>query len=198
MYRTANYAYANGEIFYCCSDGVGDFTGGYSVQEAYYEVEGNQVAVVELDGANGYEGNVLKFRFDAYDGGVDDPDEAELTVYKAGFFKELDDALLFRAEGVEVELDPDYLAEVSDEPADSTDKSIDPDTTENTPVTEPDGTEADNNGTDAGTDKAPTTSDEGKKTEKKNNTWIIYTAAGVAAAAAAAIAVVLIAKKKKK
>lgn len=198
MYLKTNYAYANGEIFYCCSDGVGDFTGGYSVQYEYYEVEGNQVAVVELDGANGYEGNVLKFRFDAYDGGVDDPDEAELTVYKAGFFKELDDALLFRAEGVEVELDPDYLAEVSDEPANSTDKSTDPDTTENTPATEPDGTEADSNGTDAGTDKAPTTSDEGKKTEKKNNTWIIYTAAGVAAAAAAAIAVVLIAKKKKK
>ena len=193
MVLTSNYGYAIGEIFYCCSDGVGDYTGGYSRQFEYYEAEGKQVATVDLEDANGYEGYVLKLRFDALDGGTSDPDETEITVYKAGFFKSYDDAVLFRVNGeAEPNLDPDYLAEVVDTPATDTDKQTDPVTTEAEATTAADVTEAEPATTD-GTTTAPE-----KTTEKKNNTWIIYAAIGVAVAAAAAVAVILISKKKKK
>lgn len=198
MYLKTNYAYSNGEIFYCCTDGVSDFTGGFSTQYEYYEVEGNQVAVVELGDSNGYEGNILKLRFDAYDGGVDDPDEAFITVYKAGFFKNLDDALLFKAEGVDVELDPDYIAEVSDTPSDSTASDTNAVGTDTEPSSGPDETTGSIN-SDATTDPGKTTTGNSEKTtEKKNNAWIIYAVIGVAVAAAAAVAAVLISKKKKK
>ena len=195
MVLKSNYGYANGEVFYCCSEGVSDFTGGYSQQFEYYEVEGKQVAVLDLDGANGYEGTVLKFRLDVLDGGTSDPDETEITVYKAAFFKDLDDALLFRVDGnAEPDLDPDYLAEVSDAPAGTTEE--DKTTTGADSETGPEPVQSESEST--GTEPASTDTEPVKTPEKKNNTWMIYAAIGVAAAAAAAIAIILVAKKKKK
>ncbi|MBQ7700079.1 MAG: hypothetical protein IJT49_07040 [Clostridia bacterium] len=202
LYMKTNDPYAAGEIFYCTMDGVTDFAGGYSVPIEYYEVEGNQVAVAELGDEMGYEGNVLKLRFDAYDGGCSDADESEITVYAAGFFKTYEDAVMFKAEGVSVDLDPAYVNEVQGG------SSEDPGTTAE--ATE---TEADNTGINETTETVPTESETAAGTEKTteavtenngdstekpaNNAWIIYVVIGVAVAAVVVIVIIIVSKKKK-
>ena len=196
MLLKTNDPYQAGEIFYCATEGVSDYAGGYSTQYEYFEVEGKQVAVAELGDNTGYEGYVLKLRFDAYDGGTSDPDEAFITVYAAGFFKTYEDAAMFKAEGVNADLDPEYVKEIggsgdTSEVAPPTDKVTEPaddDTTADNTATEPTQT----------TDNAATTKDNGKTEEPtKNNTWIIYVVIGVAVAAVAAIIIVIVSKKKK-
>lgn len=200
LYMKTNDAYSAGEIFYCALDGVTDYTGGYSVPLEYYDVEGNQVAVAELGDGIGYEGNVLKLRFDAYDGGCADPDESEITVYAAGFFKNLEDAQMFKAEGVTVDLDPAYVEEikgtvdVDTTKTDETEAGTDADTTE----AATDGTTEteDASGTAAATDKV-TDGGEGGITQPTGKSWIIYVAIGVAVAAVVVIVVIIVTKKKK-
>lgn len=198
MYLKTNDPYQGGEIFYCATEGVSDYTGNYSVKYDYFEVEGNQVAVAELGDNVGYEGYVLKLRFDAYDGGTSDPDEAFITVYAAGFFKTYEDAAMFKAGGVNVELDPDYVKEIGGEVGDDTTEATTSTETETEPTND---TTADNTATEPTqtTDSAATTKDNGKSTEptKTNNTWIIYVVIGVAVVAVAAIVIVIAAKKKK-
>ena len=197
MLLKTNDPYANGEIFYCATEGVADFTGGYSTQYEYFEVEGKQVAVVELGDAMGYEGYVLKFRFDAYDGGCSDADESEITMYQAAFFKNYEDAERFKVEGVEADLDPEYIKELGgsgdDTEATPTEAATDPDESE----TAADGTTAATE--PANTKDGTTTADSGKTSEpqKNNNAWIIYVVIGVAVAAVAAIIIVIVSKKKK-
>ena len=198
MLLKTNDPYANGEIFYCATEGVADFTGGYSTQYEYYEAEGKQVAVVELGDAMGYEGYVLKLRFDAYDGGCSDPDESEITVYAAGFFKNYEDAEVFKAEGVTADLDPAYLSEIGGGSGEQSETAL---PTEQ--VTEPAESETEGGTAEAtepdGTKDGTTTKEEGKTTEpqKANNTWIIYVVIGVAVVAVAAIIIVIVSKKKK-
>ncbi len=193
-----NDPYAAGEIFYCTTEGVADFTGGYSMQYDYFEAEGKQVALVELGEAMGYEGYVLKLRFDAYDGGCSDPDESELTVYAAGFFKNYEDAEIFKAEGVKADLDPEYLKEIGGSGEDTEAE------TQTDAATEPEGSETVTDGATqtaepGNTKDSATTADTGKTTEpqKANNTWIIYVVIGVAVVAVAAIIIVIVSKKKK-
>ncbi|MBR6922599.1 MAG: hypothetical protein IKH51_10420 [Clostridia bacterium] len=197
IYMKTNDPYAAGEIFYCTLDGVTDFTGGYSVPIEYYEVEGNQVAVAELGDGMGYEGNVLKLRFDAYDGGCSDPDESEITVYKAGFFKNLEDAQMFKAEGVTVDLDPAYVREIQGGGSDDT-------TASEATETEAGGTEETTNGeqeTKDAEDTAKATEAETKGENETKNTsnkgWIIPVAIAVAVVAIAVIVIIIVTKKKK-
>ena len=197
IYMKTNDPYAAGEIFYCTLDGVTDFTGGYSVPLEYYEVDGNQVAVAELGDGIGYEGNVLKLRFDAYDGGCSDPDESEITVYSAGFFKTLEDAQMFKAEGVTVDLDPAYVKEIQGGGSEDT-------TAAEATETEAGGTEEATNGEQETKDtedtaKATEAETEGaKETENKSNKgWIIPVAIAVAVVAIAVIVIIIVTKKKK-
>ena len=217
-----NDPYSEGEIFYCATDGVSDYTGGYSVMFDYYEAEGIQVVVAELGDGIGYEGNVLKLRFDAYDGGCTDPDESEITVYHAGFFKNYEDAVMFKAEGVSVELDPDYVKEVSNDTSDTTQTEseavTDGEVTTGTETETGIGTETEaESGEQTGAEgtetaaetgeTADTTEKTGEDTVEKSgddpdgNGWIKYVIiGGIAAAvlAAAAIVTVILLKKKKK
>lgn len=197
MYLKTNESYSSGEIFYCTMDGVADFTGGYSVMFDYYEVEGNQVVVVELGDCNGYEGNVLKLRYDAFDGGCSDPDEAEITVYAAGFFKNYEDALLFKAEGVNVDLDPEYVKEVQDEASEDTDADTEKVTDEQTETDAAAGTETESAGTAAETAEATTTTKTDDQAKPASKTWIIFVAIGVAVVAVVVIVIVIVSKKKK-
>ncbi len=197
IYMKTNDPYAAGEIFYCTLDGVTDYTGGYSVPLEYYEVDGNQVAVAELGDGMGYEGNVLKLRFDAYDGGCSDPDESEITVYSAGFFKTLEDAQMFKAEGVTVDLDPAYVKEIQGGGSDDT-------TASEATETEAGGTEETTNGEQKTKDaedtaKATEAETEGAKetTDKSNKGWIIPVAIAVAVVAIAVIVIIIVTKKKK-
>ena len=195
MLLKTNDPYQAGEIFYCATEGVSDYTGGYSTQYEYYEVEGNQVAVAELGDNMGYEGYVLKLRFDAYDGGTSDPDEAFITVYAAGFFKTYEDAAMFKAEGVNADLDPEYVKEIGGSEDTKEDTTPADTTAEPTPD---DTTAANTTESTQTTDNATTTKDNGKTEEPaKNNTWIIYVVIGVAVAAVAAIIIVIVSKKKK-
>ncbi len=197
IYMKTNDPYAAGEIFYCTLDGVTDYTGGYSVPLEYYEVDGNQVAVAELGDGMGYEGNVLKLRFDAYDGGCSDPDESEITVYSAGFFKTLEDAQMFKADGVTVDLDPEYVKEIQGGGSDDT-------TASEATETEAGGTEEATNGEQETKDaedtaKATEAETEGAKetTDKSNKGWIIPVAIAVAVVAIAVIVIIIVTKKKK-
>jgi hypothetical protein len=197
IYMKTNDPYAAGEIFYCTLDGVTDYTGGYSVPLEYYEVDGNQVAVAELGDGMGYEGNVLKLRFDAYDGGCSDPDESEITVYSAGFFKTLEDAQMFKAEGVTVDLDPEYVKEIQGGGSEDT-------TASEATETEAGGTEEATNGEQETKDaedtaKATEAETEGAKetTDKSNKGWIIPVAIAVAVVAIAVIVIIIVTKKKK-
>ncbi len=197
IYMKTNDPYAAGEIFYCTLDGVTDFTGGYSVPLEYYEVDGNQVAVAELCDGMGYEGNVLKLRFDAYDGGCSDPDESEITVYSAGFFKTLEDAQMFKADGVTVDLDPEYVKEIQGGGSEDT-------TASEATETEAGGTEETTNGEQETKDaedtaKATEAETEGAKetTDKSNKGWIIPVAIAVAVVAIAVIVIIIVTKKKK-
>ena len=197
IYMKTNDPYAAGEIFYCTLDGVTDYTGGYSVPLEYYEVDGNQVAVAELGDGMGYEGNVLKLRFDAYDGGCSDPDESEITVYSAGFFKNLEDAQMFKADGVTVDLDPEYVKEIQGGGSEDT-------TASEATETEAGGTEETTNGEQETKDaedtaKATEAETEGAKetTDKSNKGWIIPVAIAVAVVAIAVIVIIIVTKKKK-
>ena len=197
IYMKTNDPYAAGEIFYCTLDGVTDYTGGYSVPLEYYEVDGNQVAVAELGDGMGYEGNVLKLRFDAYDGGCSDPDESEITVYSAGFFKTLEDAQMFKADGVTVDLDPEYVKEIQGGGSEDT-------TASEATETEAGGTEETTNGEQETKDaedtaKATEAETEGAKetTDKSNKGWIIPVAIAVAVVAIAVIVIIIVTKKKK-
>ena len=201
IYMKTNDPYAAGEIFYCTTDGTTDFAGGYSVPLEYYEVEGNQVAVAELGEGGGYEGYVLKLRFDAYDGGCSDPDESEITVYKAGFFKTYEDAVMFKAEGVTVDLDPEYVKEVSDngEQTDAEATTI-ADTDEQPVGTDTAAETNDDTANSAETIKAADPAETKTNTEidkKPNNGWIIPVVIGAAVVAVAAVVVLIIVKKKK-
>ena len=203
IYMKTNDPFTEGELFYCASEGAGDFKAGYSIPIEYYEVEGNQVVVMELGDCDGYEGYVLKLRFDAYDGGCTDPEESEITVYAAGFFKTYEDAVMFKAEGVDVELDPDYVKEVSDGPSAGTDTAAEATDTseENTGTSDTSETAAESgeNTTDKTENQEKATETENSDSDKKSdNKWILFVIIGVAAAAAIAIALVMILKNKKK
>ncbi len=197
MCLKTNYSYAMGEMFYCATEGVSDYAGGYSTQFEYYEVEGNQVAVVELGDCNGYEGYVTKLRYDVFDGGTDEPDETEVTVYKAGFFKNYEDAVMFKAEGVTVELDPEYVKEVSDTADTGEEATTAAEVTqaETTAEAETDaGTEA---GTTAKTETKEAVTTSGTPAKSSGNNWIIYVVIGVAVVAVAVIVIIIVSKKKK-
>ena len=199
IYLKTNDPYAAGEIFYCTLDGVTDYTGGYSVPIEYYEVEGNQVAVAELGDNMGYEGNVLKLRFDAYDGGCSDPDESEITVYAAGFFKNYEDAVMFKAEGVTVDLDPEYVKEIQGGGSDNDTASADVTETEATGTEKNETTKtvpADSE-TEGSKDTAATTDKIDDTANTNSKTWIIYVVIGVAVVAVAVIVVIIVTKKKK-
>ncbi|MBQ1847723.1 MAG: hypothetical protein II135_06950 [Clostridia bacterium] len=201
LYLKTNYVDASGEMFFVTADsGISGFTGGYSVMFDYCDTEGNQVAVVDFSDAWDYAGAVQQFRFDAYDGGCGDPEDVEMTVYAAAFFKNYNDALMFKVEGVNVELDPEYVEYAKDMMEESG---------ETEPATEQKPVE-----TNAETEKAtepavqtdaPKPADTNKTTEKapvqpggkSSNTWIIYVIIGVVAAAAAAVVIIMVTKKKK-
>ncbi len=201
LYLKTNYYDASGEMFFVTSDsGISGFTAGYSVMFDYCETEGNQVAVVDFTDSWNYAGAVQNLRFDVYDGGCGDSEEGEMTVYAAAFFKNYNDALNFKVEGVNVELDPEYIEYAKDLMED------DPGATE--AATEPKPAET-NKDTEKVTE-APTQqteeqkpADTNKTTDKvpsknnKNTTWIIYVIIGVAAAAAAAVVIIILTKKKK-
>ena len=187
----------DGELFYCTTGSVGDYTPYYCVPLEYYYVDGRQVVVADMTDALEYEGYVVKFRFDAYDGVCSDPDESYITVYSAGFFKNYEDAVMFRAEGVEADLDPEYVKQVAkyadtSETEKETEKETEPysDETSGT-ATEP--------APEQTTDSAATTKDSGTTTpEPKNNTWIIFVIIGAVVVIAAAVIAIVLSKKKKK
>ena len=203
MVMKNNYPYASGEIFYATSDGVADFTGGYSMMYDYYEAEGNQVAVAELGEGMGYEGYVLKLRLDVFDGGTSEPDETEVTLLYAGFFKNYEDALMFRAEGVNADLDPEYVKEISSELGENTGSGSEGQAQTDPVTTEP------SNDTESGavsenvTENAVTTGDETTGSTGKQSGGIgkylpLIIAGAVVAVAAVVIVIVLVLGKKKK
>ena len=199
IYLQTNDADRDGELFYCTTGSVNDFTPNYSVPLEYWYLDGRQVVVADMTDALEYEGNVVKFRYDAYDGACSDPDESQITVYSAGFFKNYEDAVMFRANGISAELDPEYVSEVSgDSSSDSTGADTPPAAVTGEPsedTTEEVKTEAVTENTT--TTGADTNGDGGRQGSgvKKALPFII---GGAAIAAAAAAAAVLIAKKKKK
>ncbi len=198
MYLKTNDAYSSGEIFYCTMDGVTEYAGGYSYMFDYYDVEGNQVVVAELGDSVGYEGAVLKLRYDAYDGGCSDPDESEITVYAAGFFKNYEDALMFKAEGVNVDLDPEYVKEVSGEEGGDETKDVTAAPDDETTAAQNDETTSENNDTQTNAEvKDPDTTTTAQQTNQGGKTWIIYVIVGVAVVAVAVIVIIIVTKKKK-
>ncbi len=194
IYLETNDTYNNGELFYCTTGSVGDYTPYYSVPLEYSFVDGRQVVVADMTDALEYEGYVVKFRFDAYDGVCTDPDESYITVYSAGFFKNYEDAVLFKVDGKSVELDPEYIKEVSG--AEDTTQNVQ--TTES--VTEPAASETEEEATKPAETKDEATTD-GSKTEepqKKDSKWVIFVIIGAVSAAVIAAVVILIVKRKKK
>ncbi|MBO4422237.1 MAG: hypothetical protein J5879_02275 [Clostridia bacterium] len=195
IYMQTNDPDQLGELFYCTTGSVPDYTPNYSVPLEYSYVDGRQVVVADMTDAIDFEGYVVKFRFDAYDGGCSDPDESQITVYSAGFFKNYEDALLFRANGVNVELDPEYVKQVTD--SDDTTEAVTPTET----VTDPEEDTAENSAEPAQTtDNAVTTMDVlGKQSGGiKKYLPLIIGGAVVAVAAVVAVIVIVISKKKKK
>ena len=194
IYLQTNDTDKDGELFYCTTGSVGDYTPYYSVPLEYHYVDGRQVVVADMTDALEYEGYVVKFRFDAYDGACYDPDESYINVYSAGFFKNYEDAVMFRADGVSVELDPEYVKEVSGStetteattPAETVTEPAEDDTTEN--VTDPVNT----------TNNAETTKDNGKTQEPKSNTWIIFVIIGAVVVVAVIVVIIILSKKKRK
>ncbi|MBO4870272.1 MAG: hypothetical protein J5585_11230 [Clostridia bacterium] len=197
IYLQTNDTDSNGELFYCTTGSVSDFTPYYSVPLEYSYVDGRQVVVADMTDALEYEGIVVKFRFDPYDGYCADPDESQITVYSAGFFKNYEDAVMFRANGVSVELDPEYVKEVSNDPAGTTTEAA---ATQAESTTEPadDTTAATGDVTDDAGTTAADTKDGGEQSKgNKALPFIIAGAVAAAAAIAAVIAVIAVKKKKK-
>ena len=199
IYLQTNDAENYGELFYCTTGSVGDYTPYYSVPLEYSYVEGRQVVVADMTDALEYEGYVVKLRFDAYDGVCSDPDESYITVYSAGFFKNYEDAVMFRADGVSVELDPEYVKEVSDVSSDTSSTAAETPSAETT--AEPANDSETDAKTDAATDNATTaenTANSGSSGGKNNSLPFIIAGAVVGAAIIAAVIIIVVSKKKKK
>ena len=211
LYLKTNYIDSNGEMFFVTSDsGISGFTAGYSVMFDYCDTEGNQVVVVDFSDAWDYAGAVQNLRFDVYDGGCGDSDEDEMTVYAAAFFKNYNDAVYFKAEGVNVDLSAEYLEYakelVEDESGESTPSETKPEEVIDTSSqTEPsENTEAataaeTNEGGAKPVDTSEKSTKEAVKNTSKDNSKniIIYIIIGVAAAAVVAVLIVILTKKKK-
>ncbi len=197
IYLQTNDTYKDGELFYCTTGSVGDYTPYYSVPLEYSFVEGRQVVVADMTDALEYEGYVVKFRFDAYDGECEDPDESYITVYSAGFFKNYEDAVMFRVDGVSVELDPQYVKEVKGDTTDTEQTTTEEITTAPSSDTEKD-TEQVTDTENITTTKEETTADNGKQTKNDNNYLPVIIACIAAAVAVIIVVIIVIVKKKKK
>ncbi len=196
IYLQTNDTENDGELFYCTTGSVSDYTPNYSVPLEYHFVDGRQVVIADMNDALDFEGTVVKLRFDAYAGYPSDPDESQITVYSAAFFKNYEDALLFKINGTSPEFDPEYLEDISDDISAPTDKATEA-------PTEP----AEQSGeTQAPATDAPETQNGAKPADtqpkeepgKSNAGLIIGIIAGAAAVAAAAVIAAVVIKKKKK
>ena len=196
IYMQTNDTDKDGELFYCTTGSVSDYTPNYSVPLEYHFVDGRQVVVADMGDALDFEGTVVKLRFDAYAGYCSDPDESQITVYSAAFFKNYEDALLFKINGTSPELDPEYLKDVADEVSVPTEKVTEA-------PTEPAGQPGE---TQAPAESAPDTQNGAKPVDtqpkeepgKSNAGLIIGIIAGAAAVAAVAVIAAVVIKKKKK
>lgn len=196
IYLQTNDTERDGELFYCTTGSVSDYTPYYSVPLEYHYVDGRQVVVADFTDATDFEGTVVKMRFDAYDGECYDPDESQITVYSAAFFKNYNDAVMFKIDGVSPELDPEYVKEVGgNTPASTaaaTEAPTEPATEKPAQTEKPD----DNTpGTENGALPAET-----KPAEQpgKSNTGLIIGIIAAAVAAAVIVAVIIVISRKKK
>ena len=200
IYLQTNDTERDGELFYCTTGSVSDYTPYYSVPLEYHYVDGRQVVVADMTDATDYEGTVVKFRFDAYDGECYDPDESYITVYSAGFFKNYEDAVMFKVDGQSPELDPEYVKDVGGNTpaatAAATEAPTEPVTEKPEDTNKPAGTEPD---TQQGAKPADTENKVQEEQKDKPKTGLIIgIIAGAAAAAAIAAIIITTVKKKKK
>ena len=195
IYLQTNDTDKDGELFYCTTGSVSDYTPYYCVPLEYHYVDGRQVVVADFTDATDFEGTVVKMRFDAYDGECYDAEDSQITVYSAAFFKNYQDALMFKIDGVSPELDPEYVKEVGgsvpsstaapeapSEPAGSTTEAPEPAGTEPKPQESA---------------KPADTAEKGPQGKSNTGLIIAVIAVAVVAAAAAVVAIVIVRKKKK-
>ena len=195
MYLQTNDTERDGEMFYCTTGSVSDYTPYYSVPLEYHYVDGRQVVVADFTDADSFEGTVVKMRYDAYDGECYDPDESQITVYSAAFFKNYEDAKMFRIDGKSVELDPEYVKEVGGSSASTaavTEAPTEAVTEKPADTQEPVVTNTETKESAKPAETQPT------EPQDKSNTGLLIGIIAAVAAVAVIVAVTVIIKKKKK